>query len=78
MDEKKLKQREANQRYIKSIPDFYKKVYDRIKNNPEQMEKRKMNNKQYYDKNREKILAKMKTAYYEKRDIVEFNDEPIL
>ena len=46
MDEiKKQKQKLANQKYIASIPDYYKNYYNRLKVNSEQMQKRRENNK---------------------------------
>jgi hypothetical protein len=77
---KKQKQREANQRYIKSIPDYYKNYYNRLKADPQQMQKRKENNKIYYDKHRDEILAKMKARYYENKDvdIFQFSDSDVL
>ena len=77
MDEiKKQIQREANQKYIASIPDYYKNYYNRLKANPEQMQKRRENNKIYYDKHRDEILAKMKARYY--KGLAEFKDEEIV
>ena len=66
-NEKKARQKIANQKYRDSKINFYKEQYDRIKNDPVKMQQNKINNQAYYIRNKAKILLKMKNYYYEKR-----------
>ena len=70
-NEKKRRQKLANQKYRDSKPNFYKAQYDRIKNDPVKMQQKKINNQAYYIRNKPKILLKMKNYYKKKKDLEE-------
>jgi len=70
-NEKKARQKIANQKYRDSKINFYKDQYDKIKNDPLKMQQKKINNQSYYIRNKAKILLKMKNYYYDKKKNLE-------
>jgi hypothetical protein len=77
-----LKERQAiaNKKYRDTHPNFYRDQYQKIKNNPDALIQKKANDKKHYEKNRDKILARLRENYHREKesDLAEFRDGAIV